>query len=351
MTTDYIIVGLGLAGISFCEYLRENGKEFVVFDGGSQQSSAVAGGVYNPVVLKRFTPAWKAGEQLDIAMSLYRKLEKRFTRKFVYPMPVYRKFASVEEQNLWFEAADKPALSPFLSPRIMHNDNPRIHAPYGFGEVWHTGRIGVKELQEEYTDHLLAQNKLRKESLDYEVLEFTEGGVRYKEIAAKHIVFAEGFGMMSNPFFNYLPLRGAKGELLTIKASGLRLNAILKSSVFLIPLQDDLYKVGATYNWQDKTNAVTPRAREELLSKLKPVLDGEYEVVEQEAGIRPTVTDRRPLTGRHPHYKNMYILNGLGTRGTLTGPYVAGQLYRFIEEDAPLSEEIDIERFRSKYPG
>ncbi|MGS2739660.1 NAD(P)/FAD-dependent oxidoreductase [Sinomicrobium sp. M5D2P17] len=350
MITDYIIVGLGLAGISFCEQLREKGRDFVVFDGGSQQSSTVAGGVYNPVVLKRFTAAWRSEEQLGIAVPLYRKLEERLSRKLVYPMPVYRKFASVEEQNLWFEAADKPALSPFLSPRIIHNDNPCVHAPHGFGEVWHTGRIGVRELQEEYTADLLMQHKLRKEDLDYAALEFIKDGVRYKEIVAKHIVFAEGFGMMSNPFFNYLPLRGAKGELLTIKAPRLRMNTILKSSVFLIPLGDDLYKVGATYNWQDKTNTITSRAKEELSGKLKPILDCEYEVIGQEAGIRPTVTDRRPMAGRHPRYKNMYILNGLGTRGTLTGPYVAGQLYRFIEEKISLNEEIDIERFRAKYP-
>ncbi|RNL84086.1 FAD-binding oxidoreductase [Sinomicrobium pectinilyticum] len=350
MTTDYIIVGLGLAGISFCEQLRDHNKDFVVFDGGSQQSSAVAGGVYNPVVLKRFTAAWRSEEQLGVAMPLYRKLEKRLSRKLVYPMPVYRKFASVEEQNLWFEAADKPALSPFLSPRIIYNDNPRIHAPHGFGEVWHTGRIGVKELQEEYAADLLMRHRLQKETLDYNALEFTKNGVRYKEIMAKHIVFAEGFGMMSNPFFNYLPLRGAKGELLTIKAPGLHTDVILKSSVFLIPLGGDLYKVGATYNWQDKTNVTTSRAKEELSAKLKAVLDCEYEITGQEAGIRPTVTDRRPMTGRHPRYENVYILNGLGTRGTLTGPYVAGQLYRFIEEGMSLDREIDIERFRAKYP-
>ncbi|GAL70298.1 hypothetical protein [Jejuia pallidilutea] len=33
---DYIIVGLGLAGISFCEQLRANNKTFVVFDDSSQ---------------------------------------------------------------------------------------------------------------------------------------------------------------------------------------------------------------------------------------------------------------------------------------------------------------------------
>lgn len=349
MVTDYIVVGVGLAGIAFCEQLREDQKDFVVFDGDSQQSSSVAGGVYNPVVLKRFTAAWRSEEQLDMAIPFYKKLETRLSSDLVHTMPVYRKFASVEEQNLWFEAADKPALSSFLSPRIVQNTNAFIDAPYGFGEVWHTGRIAVRKLREKYTGTLLAQNRLRREHLDHEALTFTEDGVQYRDIKARHIVFAEGFGMMSNPFFNYLPLRGAKGELLTISAPELKLQGIVKSSVFLIPLGGDRYKVGATYNWKDKTNNITSRAKEELLGKLKPLIRCDYEVIDQEAGIRPTVADRRPLTGRHPRYKNMYILNGLGTRGTLTGPYVARQLYGFIENGAPLTEEIDIHRFRSRF--
>ena len=68
MTLDYIIVGVGIAGISFCEQLRANGKTFVEFDNASQKSSTVAGGLYNPVVLKRFTSVWKSSEQLDLAL-------------------------------------------------------------------------------------------------------------------------------------------------------------------------------------------------------------------------------------------------------------------------------------------
>ena len=56
MDVDYIIVGLGLAGLAFAEELERNHKSFVVFEDNSQNSSLVAGGVYNPVILKRFTP-------------------------------------------------------------------------------------------------------------------------------------------------------------------------------------------------------------------------------------------------------------------------------------------------------
>ena len=63
MQVDYIIIGIGLGGISFCEQLKTHNKTFVVFDNASQKSSVVAGGLYNPIVLKRFTSVWKSREQ------------------------------------------------------------------------------------------------------------------------------------------------------------------------------------------------------------------------------------------------------------------------------------------------
>jgi glycine oxidase len=42
----------------------------------------------------------------------------------------------------------------------------------------------------------------------------------------------------------------------------------------------------------------------------------------------------------------MYVLNGLGTRGVMIGPYVAEKLFNFIELGIPLEKEIDITRFK-----
>ena len=47
--------------------------------------------------------------------------------------------------------------------------------------------------------------------------------------------------MSKNPFFKDLPLVPTKGELLTIYASQLNIDYVLKGPVFLIPLEEDLY--------------------------------------------------------------------------------------------------------------
>jgi len=348
---DYLVVGLGLAGISFCEQLDRNGRTFVVVSDGSQTSSLVAGGLYNPVILKRFTAAWRAKEQLDRALPFYTGLEKKLNVKLDHKIPVLRRFASVEEQNLWFEAADKKELRNFLSTTLVPNGNPWINAPFGYGEVWHTGRVDTPTLLKSYNAYLAEQGLLVKEAFDHGKLEITEGCIKYKSWKAKQLVFAEGFGLKQNPFFNYLPLNGTKGELLTIKAPDLKENKVIKSSVFIIPLGADQYRVGATYQWKDKTNMPTEEAKSELLEKLNSFLTCDYEIIDHVAGIRPTVADRRPLVGRHPKYGNLYVLNGLGSRGVMIGPYTAESLFAAIEKRTSLPMEMDIDRFRKKFVG
>ena len=96
MKVDYIIVGLGLAGLAFAEELINANKTFLVFEDNSQTSSLVAAGVYNPVVLRKFTAVWKATEQLNLALLIYEKLEKKLNQKFDKKFVIKRAFKSVD---------------------------------------------------------------------------------------------------------------------------------------------------------------------------------------------------------------------------------------------------------------
>jgi len=344
---DYIIVGCGLAGMAFCEQLRNHNKSFLVFDDVLHRSSSVTVGMYNPVVLKRFTAAWKAKQLLQMALPKYKALEELLGVKFIQSIPVYRKFASIEEQNLWFSAADKQALESFLSTHIIQNSFPKVKAPYGFGEVLQTGRIETGKLINHYQKFLEKQGLLIPEPFNHEMLLVKDDMVDYKDVTSKYIVFAEGCGMSKNPYFNNLPLNPLKGEIIIIKAPDLKIDVVVKASVFVAPAEGDLYAVGATYNWTDKTSNPTEQGKEELINKVKSIIDCDFEVVSQVAGLRPTMIDRRPLVGVHPKHKNLYVLNGLGTRGIMAAPFVAEQLYNFIENNALLDKEIDISRFYS----
>lgn len=343
---DYIIVGLGLAGISFAEELIQNNKSFVVFEDHSQTSSLVAGGVYNPVILKRFTPVWNAKEQLEVAMPFYASLEKRFGKKLDDKFPTRKVFKSIEDQNNWFIASDKPKLSEFMNPNIIHEKVLGISGDFGFGEVYQTGRIDTHRLVSTYRNFLIEQDQLISKSFDYSLLKLETDIVCYNDIRANKVVFCEGFGLKKNPFFNYLPLNGTKGETITIKAKDLNIDFLVKSTLFVLPMGDHTYKIGATFNWTDKTSDPTIDGKKELIDKLDKVIDIPYTIIDHNAGIRPTVKDRRPLVGVHPKYQQLVVLNGLGTRGVMIAPSMAKQLYDHLEKSELLDPEISIDRYK-----
>lgn len=345
---DFLIVGNGLAGISFAEIALQNNKSVFVFDNNSQPSSRVAGGLYNPVVLKRFSEVWKAKEQIDFAFPLYHNIQTKLDVVFDFEMPILRKLFSIEEQNNWFQAADKPNLAPFLDSKLVTNSYESIASPFHYGKVNHTGYLEISILIEAYSNYLNSLNSFSRDAFVYDEIEFLDGFIQYKNIKARHIIFAEGFGLHANPYFNDLPLDGTKGELLIIKAPNLQLDVVVKSSVFILPIGNDLYKVGATYDWSDKTNKPTEAGKQELVEKLSELISCDFEIIKHFAGVRPTVKDRRPLVGTHPIHSQLHVLNGLGTRGVMLGPYLANQLFQHIENSIPLEKEIDITRCYKK---
>ena len=201
-----------------------------------------------------------------------------------------------------------------------------------------------------YKKRLISEGCFLDEEFDHNSMIIKQRLVIYKSISAQKIIFCEGHRLTNNPFFNYLPLMRTKGELMTVKLDGLNVEELIKSNITLLPLGDDIYKVGATFNWDDKDEISSVKGREELLAKLKELVDINPIVINQYAGLRPTVKDRRALLGSHPDHENMLVFNGLGTRGLLMSPYLAIQLIEFMEKGVPLDPEVDINRYKNEMP-
>ena len=345
MNVDYIIVGLGLAGLAFVEELLEAKKTFVVFEDNSQTSSLVAGGVYNPVILKRFTPVWNAKEQLEVALPFYESLEKKLNQKFDEKFVIKKVFKSIEDQNNWFASFDKPKVAPFLDENLDKQKYTGILEEHHYGNVKEAGRIDTLLLIKSYRNYLKDNNWIRFEKFNHDKITFHDAKIQYQDLEASKMVFAEGFGLKQNPFFKHLPLDEVKGESIIINAPNLKIDFLVKSTVFVMPLGNQNYKVGATFNHKDKTSIPSEEGKQELVDKLKKVIDVPYTIIGQTAGIRPAVKDRRPLVGIHEKHQNLAILNGLGTRGVMIAPTVAKQLYNHIENGAELDPDADIKRF------
>ena len=97
-----------------------------------------------------------------------------------------------------------------------------------------------------------------------------------------------------------------------------------------MPMKDQIYWVGASYDNSDKNKIPTQRKKEWLIEKLESIITEPFKIVEHKANIRPTTVDRRPMIGSHSNFKNIYLLNGLGTRGILLAPTLSAWLYNQI---------------------
>ncbi len=341
---DYIIVGLGIAGITICEQLQEHGKSFVVIDNGKEGATAKSGGVFNPTVLKRFTAAWNAAAFFPFAVEFYNQLSDKLQLEIYTKTPILRIFKSVEEQNNWTVASDKKELRDFLSSNFLKNTNIAVDAPLGFGEVLGTAQVHTNNLLTGYRSYLKDKDALLVADFQYESIQQRANSVVYKDISAKKIIFTEGSKVVYNPFFPKNAIVGNKGEYLIIKAPSLKMEMLLKGAMYVIPLGNDEYKIGATYGRDDYTTNPTEVAKEEILSKVKTFINCSFEIIGQTAGVRPTTKDHRPLLGSLAENPNLVFFNGLGSRGFLMAPLLSEALFNFLENDVLLPKEMNIKR-------
>jgi glycine/D-amino acid oxidase-like deaminating enzyme len=349
MMKDVLIVGFGLAGLSVAKQLEERGKSFDVISDESQQSSKVAGGVLNPVALKRYNLAWNAEQFMPEAIEFYKKFNSSQSSNFFNTKPVFKLFSSVEDQNNWTVASDDSRLEQFLNSNIIPVEF-AVNSQFKAGEVLQSHLLDLKDLLEHEKHRYSYSSQFYSKTFDYSSIKFSIDSINYNETSYRYVVFCEGFGVQNNPYFQWLPIYGNKGEYLIFKAEDLKANsAILKSRNFIIPLGNDLYKYGATYSREELNDLPTKAARFELEEKLSQMLNCDYEIIDQVAGVRPTVRDRKPILGVHPEHQNLFILNGFGSRGVMAAPALSSKLIKHIFDGEEIEKEVNLSRFLKFY--
>jgi glycine/D-amino acid oxidase-like deaminating enzyme len=338
--TDYIIVGSGVSGLSLQKAITDLGKDFLVISDHSQQASHVAGGLINPVMLKTGKPVWNIDEFLEYAKQFYISFNPDSFKSY----PIHRVFNSIAEQNKHLSLINttnqKYVTGDLVKP--YHH----IQAPHKMSLVEGGGVANIQEILKSEAHSLQSKHQFVNSTFDVTELNFNRDHIDYDSHKAKHIIFAEGAGVVNNLFFSKLPIEGNKGEYLLIESEALQLNAILKNKYFLIPLGNNVYKYGATYARNQFNNKPTEEARKELKTYLDKMVSCPYQIVDQVAGLRPTVKDKKPIYGTHPNYKNLHVFNGMGSRGLLMAPLLAKELLEHIEFGNPLRSEIDLNRFK-----
>jgi glycine oxidase len=347
--TDFIIVGRGLAANVLAHSLHERGLSFRMIGKESlSTSSRVAAGIWNPVVFKRLTKSWLADDLVPCLLDVYRRAGTRLGRSLITLRPIFKPFTEDQEKTLWLRRAGTLNFLDAGLKEDLPEEMAHLKISNGYGQILQSGNLGVADFLE--ASALYFKDHICDEVFDHAELRLLPGQVRYKSETAGNILFCEGYLLKENPLFNWIPLKPAKGEIMTLGLPDLRLRqAIFNRNGFLMDVSEGVYKLGATYAWDDLSQDPTPRGQEELLGKLRQMTGCAYRVIRHEAGIRPSSTDRRPVIGPHPRHGQVYVFNGLGTKGVMLAPFFAENFVNFYLQKEPLHPEVDVRRFYHRY--
>lgn len=354
MIYDFILVGHGLAGGILARTLSRQGYRLAVVDTyKANAASRVAAGLINPLAGKRFAKSWLAEKFVAYAINFYQEIEKELGVRLWHPLPILKLFSSIEEQNTWMGKSVNPAVQEFI--KQVHLQLPAsesLHQEFGAIEIRQSGYVDVNLLLDNLLLHVEREQLLLREPFAFNRLHVTTDFVIYtaenNTIKARKIVFCEGYQASRNPYFSWLPFSLNKGEVLDIAVDNFTAECIYNKAVYVLPVNGQGYKAGATYNWREVNEDPTPAAQAELSERIGQILKKPFRVTGQYAGIRPAVRDRRPLIGWHPAYAQVGIFNGLGSKGVMMAPYLAKNFADTLT-GGKLEPEADINRYLKFY--
>ncbi len=343
-SVDYIIVGQGLAGSCLAlQLIREKKRVLVVDQFDEHSATQVAAGLFNPITGRVMSKTWKADILFPYLHDFYREAEVLTRSKFFHPMPLYRPFLSIEEQNEWIGKSAQQDFKDYIASvdtREAHTG--LVNNPFGGLTLRQAGWLDTVAFTEAVRHYILNHGFFLNDAFHEDSLILKDDVVNYLNYSARKIIFCQGVKTLSGKLFSWIPIRPLKGETLTIQTEA-KIDTLCNRGVFVVP---ETGKVGATYQPNDQQPTVTEAARNELQSKLDELVCFPYRIITQSWGIRPTTPDRRPILGPHPEHPNAIIFNGLGTKGVSLAPYFSKVLATWIENRGAINKEVDIERYK-----
>lgn len=343
----HLIVGGGIAGLSLAFSMYERNIPFKLIDAKKNYSSIVAAGLINPIVFRRTTKSWRVDEFTPYLESFYKKIEALVGLNFFHPISIRRIFAHEQERNEWEKKQLQPEYSSYLNEISTEDNtfsNPKNN--FGTGTIERAYYVSTVTFMEQAYRFLEENNFIQYEEVNYS--DFDTTTTSYKDEVYEKIFFCQGYTNAENPWFGSLPIQCTKGETLTVHSTQLPKDVSLNLKCFVLPIGNQEFKVGATYDWNSTDLSITEKGKEQLEAHLKTLTDAPYTIIDQKAGIRPTVLDRRPLLGKHSEFPNLILFNGLGTKGYMMAPLLANELLDHVFNNSPLDPEVNIQRFEKE---
>jgi glycine/D-amino acid oxidase-like deaminating enzyme len=342
MNIDFLIIGQGLAGSLLAWQLIQQGSKVLVIDNGLENASQVAAGLINPVTGMRFVKSADIDTLLPVAKQHYAQLAGFFQQDFYIEKPMYRIFNSDKERINCQKRADNSEYRDYLGD--THTAIEPLNIAFGAVTQRQTGYLLTRPLLSRLKDFFIANNCYQQAAFDVADIQL-HPTLRWQGIVAKRIIFCEGYHAIHNPYFAYLPFQPVKGEILTVAHHHQLPDAILNYGQWLLPLNSQQARIGATFDWQDLNNQATELGKQTLLKGLKTLLaDFDHEIVAHQANVRPCTLDKQPFIGFHPRHPQLAIFNGFGAKGSLQIPWHSQHFASVLMDNGVLHSSSNIQR-------
>jgi len=280
---DYLIVGGGIAGTVLALQLCENGDSIKIYNKENEFSASnVAAGIINPVTGQRFVKSWMFDDLISVASSFYEHYDQLWGTSFFKHTPIHRALFSKNEVNNFENRQGDPLYDKYFNYEVSQQE--RIH--FRAVEDWCSiqgARLDIAGFIQKSKQYLQDNGCIFVDELiDYGQLKVDENQIQYKSYSYEKMVCCEGIGILKNPLFKNLPMVPAKGECLILEVPSIDIPEIYKHKVFFVPLQkENLFWVGANYDWDFVDAKPSKKGYEWLLHKVKDSLLVPFNVKQQ----------------------------------------------------------------------
>jgi glycine oxidase len=325
------IVGMGLAGACMAWQLWRRGVAFRIIDSGRPGSSQVAAGLIHPVTGKQCAVAENYTAHYEEAEQFYRDCENCVSQSFFHRLEVVRLLDAMEQKK--------------RLPKFHHGTAAAWVTSMGMDPRW-PGEIAVV-LRGAARLHVAAFLQASREFFTARgLMEECEWREADSEILSILCEGAMGLMRGSPVSWNH---RCAKGEILTVHAPSWKQERLVVGRGWLVPVGDDCYKIGSTYEWNQLDDQPSKEGLRHLEALARHLGGEEYEILAQDAGIRPILRKSQPVAGMVGEH--VCVLNGLGSKGSLSAPWASRAVVDFLLDHVPLPSGLCIDHYFATMTG
>lgn len=336
VTTDIIIIGAGIIGLSSAYELAKKGASVTVLERGEigMEASWAGGGILFPLLpwdyLDAVTALTQAGARLypDWTHALHESsgIDPEYVKCGMKVLPGSRPMGNAADWCLAHGVRFNEAADEFFLPDVAQARNPRLIRALGKT----LENLGVTLLE------------------GMEVVSIEQSGNRISAIRTKNgQIFAGGnfvvcAGAWSRkllePELKSPDIFPVKGQMLLFEAaSGIPDSILLKDDLYIVPRLDGHILVGSTleYSGFDKSvSQAVGRLLHQKAAAILPALES-MNPVRHWAGLRPGSIDNIPAICRHSEADNLYICSGHFRYGVTMAPASARILAALVNAEQP----------------